>query len=238
MYIFSFSSSFTFLLNRSYAFQCSSTPCAIHSAAPNIFQLSRAQSFFSFPLSYMQLSFFISFSSLLKWMFLWWSLSPPLWCPSFHPPHSHTVAWDERRNTLSSSLHKWREEGGQNWRGGGGDVGGGLPGQIHFQSSIFSFVFLLLFRRKKKGEEKQKKGKACSCSHSHTEKRPRWSSLIKGIFHERLASLSTMLRCLTRQPPPQQTTAATGRFVYLPGGKSIAPPSKHYPKWASNGTHL
>lgn len=55
--------------------------------------------------------------------------------------------------------------GGNNWRGGGGGVGGGLPGQIHFQSSIFSFVFFLLFRRKKKREEKQKKEKH---AHAHT----------------------------------------------------------------------
>lgn len=54
---------------------------------------------------------------------------------------------------------------------------------------------------------------------THTEKWSRWPSLMKGIFQERLTSLSTMLRQDTPavSPHPQQTAAAKGRFVSLPG---------------------
>lgn len=151
--------------------------------------------------------------------------------PSPHP----TLACDEERYTLSSSLHKWREEGVRIWgeeeeEGGGG---GGLLGEIHFQSAIFSFVFLPHFTAisEEENREEKKENYIHTHTHTHTEKRPRWPSLIKGIFQERLTSLSTMLRqdTFNSQPPPQQTAATKGRFVSLPERKSITIPSKCHP---------
>ncbi len=87
---------------------------------------------------------------------------------------------------------------------------------------LFSFNISLLFRRKKKARRNKEKGKPNTRSHTHTEKRPRWPSLIKGIFQERLTSLSTMLRqdIPTANPHPNKPQLPKGDLYLCHGGKA------------------
>lgn len=187
-------------------------PLCIHSASPNIFQLSRAQSFFSFPLSNMQLSFSISSTHFPAFSLGCSSNHHSLLLSGLH--HSihltHTLLRATRGGILFSQA--CTSEGRR---------GTELEGMVEVvvvegcqDRSIFKALSFHLFSFYLGGKKERRNKKAKACSHSHTKKRSRWPLLIKGNFHEQLTSLSTMLRCLTRQPPPQQTTAAKGRFVY------------------------
>lgn len=194
---------------------------------------------------------------LHKRIFLKPSLSPPLLSPSFHPPPSQfffslispqpslPIACDEERYTLSSSLHKWREEGVRTeggreeeeerwwwWRAAGKDPFSKRYLFICFPSTFHCY----LGGRKKRGdsEKKEKKKTTYTCSLTHTY----WERAQMAITHKGNLSRTThqsIHHVKTRQPPPKQTTTAKGRFVSLPGRKSTALPSKCHPKWASNG---
>lgn len=179
---------------------------------------------------------------LHKRIFLKPSLSPPLLSPSFHPPPSQfffslispqpslPIACDEERYTLSSSLHKWREEGVRTeggreeeeerwwwWRAAGKD-----PFSKRYLFICFPSTFhWYLGGRKKRGDsEKKEKKKQHTHAHSHihTENGPRWPSLIKEIFHERLTSLSTMLR--QDNPLPNKPQLPKGDLYLCLGGKA------------------
>lgn len=179
---------------------------------------------------------------LHKRIFLKPSLSPPLLSPSFHPPASQfffflispqpslPIACDEERYTLSSSLHKWREEGvrieggreeeEERWwwwrRAAGKDPFSKRYLFICFPSTFHCY----LGGRKKRGdsEEKEKKKHTHAHAHIHTENGPRWPSLIKEIFHERLTSLSTMLR--QDNPLPNKPQLPKGDLYLCLGGKA------------------
>lgn len=86
---------------------------------------------------------------------------------------------------------------------------------------LFSFNISLLFRRKKKERRlrgKRKKKHTHAHAHIHTENGPRWPSLIKEIFHERLTSLSTMLR--QDNPLPNKPQLPKGDLYLCLGGKA------------------
>lgn len=183
MYIFSFSSSFTFLLNRSYAFQCSSTPCAIHSAAPNIFQLSRAQSFFSFPTcNFLFLSLALIFQPSQMDVPPMKTFSSSLVSIISSTSLTHRCV---RREEEYSFVKPAQVKGG-----GGAELEGRrwwcwwrAAGTDPFSKLYLFICFLIaIWEEEKKERRNKKKGKACSRSHSRTEKRPRWPSLIKGIW--------------------------------------------------------